>query len=153
MKIERIEDVLKRDDWVYGEFPEQVTGEFRRITIHPDENSKGTLEIDDPFFSSPSPAEREAFMKRHSEFPALTDYIELQAFMRYVSLPRIESGQKIQCWWTPSGWEEYGKPLFEQAEKLGLNPTLQIATTLENLSTIDNNQVIVSITERGTRIK
>lgn len=147
MKMERIKDVLEKGDWVYGEFPgAKVTGEFRRITIHPDANSQGTLEIDDPFFSAPPPEIREAFMKRHQEFPALTDYIELQEFMRYVSLPRMKPGQKIQCWWTPSGWEEYGKPIFEMAKQLGLNPKLKTATILENLFDIDNNQVIVNLT-------
>ena len=143
----RIDDILRSEDWVYSDFkvPETVEGDFYRITIHPDSSSKGTLEIDDPFFSEPPQAVRDAFMKRHQEFPALTDYIELQDFMRYVSLPSVSDGQKIQCWWTPSGWQEYGENILEKAKELGLNPKLQKTTILRDLIHIDNNQVIVNL--------
>ena len=145
--IQQIQQIIDEGEWIYRDFqpPQVVAGDFKRITIHPDENSEGTLEIDDPLFGEPSQEERDAFIKRHNQFPALTDFIELQEMMRRVSLPKVEKEQQIQCWWTSEGWSEIGVIIFEKASQLRLNPQVTKVSKLENIAKIDGNQVVINL--------
>ena len=101
---------------------DQSTGNFRRIVLEPDKQWGDA----DPNLNAHRP-----LYKLMSELKPPPFHEEL-----------ISGTRRIESWFTPQGWDDFGQRIYDRAKELNFNPTILRSDKLDPIAYMDEHQVI-----------